>query len=62
LFPRVFSPCAYCLFVLNTSLRGFSLSFSLDEKETKNQGKNMLPRALGFLNGLRKNPAHKAQA
>ena len=29
------------------------LFFCLDAKEPKNQGKNMLPRALGFFNGPR---------
>ena len=30
----------------------FLLSFSLDEKETKNQGKKMLPRTSRKLSGL----------
>jgi hypothetical protein len=30
----------------------FLLSFSLEEKETKNQGKKMLPRASRKLSGL----------
>jgi len=42
----------FCLLNLVNHQKGILLSFSLNEKETKNQGKKMLPRASRLLSGL----------